>query len=356
MITVSLILCVNLFSKRELPQQYPLPQGDVLKSHGLVNTNRGLIVGNDNLLMQEVLFKDDSLITHPRGGFGGADRSTMPNGQSMLGWAWKTSSNMFLDDDFTIPPGEEWKIDSIRFYGFTLSTSTTRGITSSTLKIRSDIVTGTSVFGGTTTNRMANVYWSNIYRTTQDDPSANYMPIMCIVDTLGGLVLPSGTYWLIVSADGPAYSGPWMANIAIGNQCVTGNAQQNSPNGWVYIANPLTCLKGMPKVIYGQQLITGTGGPNGISGKFKFSQNYPNPFCQSTEIRYELPKEADIVLTVYNQLGQNVRTLVNQEKQAGKHKVNWNGCNEAGNRLPERLYIYRLRTANYNHSCKMNIM
>lgn len=73
------------------------------------------------------------------------------------------------------------------------------------------------------------------------------------------------------------------------------------------------------------------------------AQNDPNPFHAGTEIRYGLPAESSVNLTVYNLAGQKVRTLVDAPQTAGVNVVYWDGRNEGGARVAPGLYFYRLR-------------
>ncbi len=84
---------------------------------------------------------------------------------------------------------------------------------------------------------------------------------------------------------------------------------------------------------------------------FKLAQNYPNPFNPSTTIEYELPKTMDVRLVVYNVLGQQVKVLVNENKTAGIHKVQFSATD-----LPSGVYIYRLETGQRTLSRKMMLM
>ena len=67
-------------------------------------------------------------------------------------------------------------------------------------------------------------------------------------------------------------------------------------------------------------------------------QNYPNPFNPATTIRYELPSRWYVVLKIIDYLGQEVATLVDGERAAGKYEVKW----EAGG-FASRVYFYRLQ-------------
>ena len=80
--------------------------------------------------------------------------------------------------------------------------------------------------------------------------------------------------------------------------------------------------------------------------KFVLSQNYPNPFSQSTVIGYQLRVSGKVVLKVYNQVGQEIRTLVNENQAEGIHSVIWDGKNNSGNAVDPGVYFYQLRTGN----------
>ncbi len=75
---------------------------------------------------------------------------------------------------------------------------------------------------------------------------------------------------------------------------------------------------------------------------FALGQNYPNPFNPSTQIKYQLPVEAQVRLTIYNMLGRRVRTLMDEEKPAGFYTVQWDGVNDRGVQAASGLYFYRI--------------
>jgi len=92
---------------------------------------------------------------------------------------------------------------------------------------------------------------------------------------------------------------------------------------------------------------------NGVDGKsdnpkdFSLSQNYPNPFNPSTTIEFSLPKLSFVNLTIYNMLGQEVKTLVSGELNEGVHRINWNA------EVPSGTYIYRLTANSFVAAKKM---
>ena len=90
-------------------------------------------------------------------------------------------------------------------------------------------------------------------------------------------------------------------------------------------------------------VISQTLGKQGSVPKaFALSGNRPNPFNPSTEIAYEVPQQATIQLVVYNLLGQEVVTLVNEVQQAGQYTVTWNARNAQGQSVSSGVYLYRL--------------
>ena len=75
---------------------------------------------------------------------------------------------------------------------------------------------------------------------------------------------------------------------------------------------------------------------------FALAQNFPNPFNPSTQIKYQLPIAAQVKITIYNMLGRQVRTLVNEEKPAGFYNIQWDGVNGRGVQAASGLYLYRI--------------
>ena len=83
------------------------------------------------------------------------------------------------------------------------------------------------------------------------------------------------------------------------------------------------------------------------------NQNYPNPFNPSTTITYKLNKNVDIELNIYNMKGELVKTLVNENQNAGNYNIIWDGTNDNDDKVASGLYIYRIITSDYVESKKM---
>lgn len=77
--------------------------------------------------------------------------------------------------------------------------------------------------------------------------------------------------------------------------------------------------------------------------QFTLSQNYPNPFNPHTTIEYSLPVKSHVVLSIYNILGQNIRTLIDKNQGAGCRAVLWDGKTDRGKDVASGIYFYRLQ-------------
>lgn len=90
---------------------------------------------------------------------------------------------------------------------------------------------------------------------------------------------------------------------------------------------------------------------SGLPSNFSLSQNYPNPFNPTTKIEYSIPEESFVQLKVYDILGNEVATVVNQEQNAGTYRADFNAEN-----LASGLYIAKLQAGNYTKSIKMTLL
>lgn len=93
-----------------------------------------------------------------------------------------------------------------------------------------------------------------------------------------------------------------------------------------------------------------------MPGQFSLSQNYPNPFNPSTMINYELRITNDVEISIYNTLGQKLRTLVNTKQPAGSYSVKWNGRDELGNQVASGMYFYKLKSGSCAEIKKMMLL
>ncbi|MDR3625632.1 MAG: T9SS type A sorting domain-containing protein [Ignavibacteriaceae bacterium] len=85
--------------------------------------------------------------------------------------------------------------------------------------------------------------------------------------------------------------------------------------------------------------------------KYDLAQNYPNPFNPSTLITYSIPTSSNVIVTVFNMLGELIKTLVNENQEAGIYKVNF----DAGS-LSNGVYFYKIQAGNFASTKKMLLL
>ncbi len=105
-------------------------------------------------------------------------------------------------------------------------------------------------------------------------------------------------------------------------------------------------LAAYPKIVTGVKNKDG-----GIPKKFELSQNYPNPFNPTTRIKYSITSKQLVVLKVFDILGREVTTLVNEEKPAGSYEITFNATN-----LASGVYLYSLQAGNFHKVKKLVLL
>jgi len=85
--------------------------------------------------------------------------------------------------------------------------------------------------------------------------------------------------------------------------------------------------------------------------EFALHQNYPNPFNPSTKIKYSVPQSSSVVIKVFDILGNEIETLVNEEKTIGTYEITWYAED-----LPSGIYFYRLQAGSFVETKKMVLM
>jgi len=98
-----------------------------------------------------------------------------------------------------------------------------------------------------------------------------------------------------------------------------------------------------------------SGDPN-VPMSFGLHQNYPNPFNPSTIIQYDLPAPSKVRLDVFNVLGQQVKTLVDDYQEAGYQSVTWNGDDDNGSSVATGIYFYKISADNKVETKKMMLL
>jgi len=196
-----------------------------------------------------------------------------------------------------------------------------------------------------------NSQWMQTYTSTTTitgfPPTVTTVSLNAIVDAYGTMTLPGGaSYNALRIREETTIS----ANTSVGYTFVTTSGAQvnveadgsNPPNSGTITVNSTS---------YNSAIILSVEQINGLPQNFNLTQNYPNPFNPSTKIEYSIPKESMVQLKVYDILGKEVATLVNEEQAAGSYRADFSGAN-----LSSGIYIAKLQTGNFTKTIKMTLM
>ena len=153
----------------------------------------------------------------------------------------------------------------------------------------------------------------------------------------------NGSVWLDVVASTPAAIGAynWTIPNTPSTECLVrlsdvGNAAVNDVSDNTFtIEDPVSAddLK------------------SGIPKEYALYQNYPNPFNPSTKIEFAIPSQSQVTIDVFNQLGEQVATILNSNLSAGYYKIEFDASNH-----PSGLYFYRILSGNFVDTKKMVLM
>ncbi|MBK9097684.1 MAG: T9SS type A sorting domain-containing protein [bacterium] len=131
------------------------------------------------------------------------------------------------------------------------------------------------------------------------------------------------------------------------NEILTG-VLFTSPNNGYIIGGEKTILK--------YTLLSDVEVQSNIPAEFKLEQNYPNPFNPSTVISYQLPVSSNVTLKVYDVLGDEIATLVDEYKTAGKYEIEFNSRSGNVRNLPSSVYFYQLKAGDFVETKKMILL
>jgi len=90
--------------------------------------------------------------------------------------------------------------------------------------------------------------------------------------------------------------------------------------------------------------------------QYALHQNYPNPFNPTTTLRYDIPENSHVTITIYDMLGRQVKTLINQTQDAGFKSVIWNATNDYGKPVSAGVYLYQIHAGEFVQTKKMVLL
>ncbi|MFW0838059.1 MAG: T9SS type A sorting domain-containing protein [Candidatus Komeilibacteria bacterium] len=305
-----------------------------------------------------------------------------------LNWEWKRLDGhpvhdlVFWSDNDAIAVGDDGFIIKTSD-GWESWTQVGAGVTESYLYCVDYLGNGVLLAGGDPYVMLRSIDYGESWTIVSDHVSEGRVYDMdhnngTVFAALGGLLLQSndnGQTWDEISNPNPNdytmtlfMAGPTeivTAGHDMHHSIDNGNSWQSYPTGISVLFNDI--MKDQNGILWmvnyqgdivSTDLVTAIIPTNSLSmpQQYSLEQNYPNPFNASTVISYELPEPALVSLTIFNQLGQPIRILVNDEKAAGYQAVVWDGLNNAGQQVGTGIYFYQLRAGNFNKTYKMILL
>jgi hypothetical protein len=104
-------------------------------------------------------------------------------------------------------------------------------------------------------------------------------------------------------------------------------------------------------VKYGETILLDVNKEEELPSCYSLEQNYPNPFNPETKIEYSIPQYGLVTIKIFDTLGREIKTLLNEEKEAGNYTLQFDGSNFASG-----VYFYQLRAGNFTNTRKMILM
>ncbi len=218
---------------------------------------------------------------------------------------------------------------------------------------------------------------SALYQITVTNASHSLRVVMCYSDTAGptsgARVLVNDLDLTVISPTGT----PYLGNVWSGGQSQTGGTRDslnetecfrlNAPALGVWVVKvkgrnvPVGGAKGQPYAVTATGAMAtgveeGAGREPVLPREFDLGSAVPNPLGNQTEISFALPKASTVTLRVFTLTGQLVRTLAEGQRGAGIHRVNWDGRDLLGSKVPSGVYFYRLEAPSFSSTKKMVVV
>jgi len=149
---------------------------------------------------------------------------------------------------------------------------------------------------------------------------------------------PAGNIQWVITYNGPGSGGDYAKEMVVddtGTVYITGN----SFGGW-----PPDGMDDYATIKYTQSTEVTENNPQNFPNHLYLSPNYPNPFSDLTEICYGVSQKTAVNISVYNAVGQHVKTLVDDSKAPGFYRISWNGTDNVGQSLAKGIYFVRMIT------------
>ena len=168
----------------------------------------------------------------------------------------------------------------------------------------------------------------------------------------------SGLAWVGEKGNGDTWMYKWGNNeetVSIFDDAFVGlNIERTTDGGFIIGTWGGTLLKTDSEFNYDETLFIEE--IDLIPETFVLSQNHPNPFNPATTIRYDLPEDALVNITIYDMMGRHIKTLVNDQQTAGYRFTQWNATNNADSPVSAGIYLYMIQAGEFRQTKKMVLL
>lgn len=192
------------------------------------------------------------------------------------------------------------------------------------------------------------VFTVDSYGTHITKLAITYSDWMCGFVTVSGTITIWGNWSISFNQFTIGYSDP---NDEMTINGTFNQAGDEASGTWTHVLHGTTCSGDWEATFTNVEELE-----NSTPTRSKMAQNYPNPFNSATTISYGVSEITHIELTIFNILGQKIRTLVNCTQPAGSYQIQWDGRDNAGRNVASGIYLYRFKAGEFVQIRKMILM
>jgi hypothetical protein len=167
----------------------------------------------------------------------------------------------------------------------------------------------------------------------------------------------------------PPFADPAVEALFTHHGIIPGSVLEGKPVGWKHVGPsygvivfdfPLYYMESGPAGAALRQALVDLGEPTDVGEEdegvlpreFALYQNFPNPFNPSTTIRFDMPVDGVVTAVIYDLLGQRIRILLDDKREAGSHSISWNGRDEGGIEVSSGVYFCGIKVVPSPHDAK----
>ena len=280
--------------------------------------------------------------------------------QALSGWSQFCFEGILVQDDngyrsdIVQALREMRQNNAIQFTSFSNQLTTTPNVNMKTASVSAEGIEYTIQYG--------NAFDEQISEVCITDVLDDHINVNTLVINDGGIYLydTRTIVWFAGDLDAQAYGSVSFSAGIVENSPYTNQVANYATicfqsKGCNFSTNPVVSAFDMQQTYQKEHVITHVESIQQPTC-FELKQNYPNPFNPSTRIEFQLAEQTDVRIKVYNIVGQEVTTLVQEELDAGYHTVDWHGINQSGAMVASGIYFIRMDAGDYSKTLKMMLL